>query len=426
MLQWPGSVIAIDIKKEVFDITSGYRAKVGDVFVFDPGNEHGQTHRFNPLEGIALATDEAGRYDEIDRMAHVLLQNPKSGETHWVESARDLFKGVALHLGHGRASVCPSDVLHFLRSGEKPSAKIQRLREEGAIRSEKALGLLVSFATLADKEASSVLSTLLTGLNVYENPRVAAATAVSDFSFNDLRRKRSSIYLVSKYSDISRFGTLFASVFLRALSVLSREKPTPDEPLDVLLLMDEFANFGRMDYLLSAMAALAGYHIRIFIIVQSSHQVEERYSLAERRSIYEMCRYRAVYQPNALESSEEISKLLGTKTVTVRNRSMSMKGGSSTSIIEQARPLMLPQEVRRLGDDTVLIFAEGARPVKGRKSPFFADRLMKKRLYAAAPLPRSLSAPIETEIFVADFVAASTFIAQVEASANTSTELANF
>lgn len=79
----------------------------------------------------------------------------------------------------------------------------------------------------------------------------------------------------------------------------SRKMPTADEPLDVLLMLDEFANFGRMDYLFSAMAALAGYRIRVFVIVQSGHQVEMTYSPAERKSLYDLCKFRAVYQPNA-------------------------------------------------------------------------------------------------------------------------------
>jgi type IV secretion system protein VirD4 len=424
LLQFPGSCIVIDLKGELYETTSGYRASIGDVFVFDPSNEDWRTHRVNPLDGVGTARDEAQRYDEVERMAHVLVQTPKGADPHWSTNARQLFKGIVLHLAHDGSPVCCSEVLDFARSGVEPlQAKILRMAKAGDLRNVKAAALLTEFAVKPEKEAGSIASTLSTSLAIFDNPRVAAATATSDFGFEDLRRRRSTIYLICQYADMARFGSLFFAIYVRVMAVLSRRMPGADETLDVLLMLDEFANFGRMDYLFSAAAALAGYRIRVFVIVQSGHQVEMVYSPAERKALYDLCKFRAVYQPNSLESSEEISKLLGTKTVVVRNRSYS-RGASNVSVVEQSRALMLPQEVRRLGDDAVLVFPEGARPVKGRKSRYFEDKKMKARIKPPAPLPAPISAAvIAVQSFVDEFVAKSTFIERLGASSRDDAEL---
>src|SRR5882672_3011946 len=50
LLNWPGSVVCVDIKRENWTVTAGFRATHGqDVFLFDPFNEEGRTARWNPF-----------------------------------------------------------------------------------------------------------------------------------------------------------------------------------------------------------------------------------------------------------------------------------------------------------------------------------------------------------------------------------------
>ena len=57
---WPGSLVALDIKRELFAHTAGFRASLGhDVFLFDPSAEDGRSHRWNPFWQVHRAIPSA-------------------------------------------------------------------------------------------------------------------------------------------------------------------------------------------------------------------------------------------------------------------------------------------------------------------------------------------------------------------------------
>jgi type IV secretion system protein VirD4 len=55
------------------------------------------------------------------------------------------------------------------------------------------------------------------------------------------------------------------------------------------------------------------------------------------------------------------------------------RGGSITTS-DQRRALLLPQEVKELGNDAALIFCEGLRPIRAKKIRYFRDRRFRARL----------------------------------------------
>src|SRR3546814_19129426 len=56
LLQWPDSVVVLDIKRENYEITAGFRRKGGQkVVLFNPTDREGRTARYNPLSYINRA-----------------------------------------------------------------------------------------------------------------------------------------------------------------------------------------------------------------------------------------------------------------------------------------------------------------------------------------------------------------------------------
>ena len=50
LLNWPDLVVVLDVKKENWDRSAGFRAAHGqEVHLFDPLEENGRTARYNPL-----------------------------------------------------------------------------------------------------------------------------------------------------------------------------------------------------------------------------------------------------------------------------------------------------------------------------------------------------------------------------------------
>src|SRR5437764_5820184 len=77
ILTWPGSLIIVDMKGELYASTAGYRATLGPVYVIDP---RGFGNQYDPVGAL---TEEGELYDA----AKALLYDPREGEgrsfTEW-------------------------------------------------------------------------------------------------------------------------------------------------------------------------------------------------------------------------------------------------------------------------------------------------------------------------------------------------------
>ncbi|MHC2754483.1 hypothetical protein ACVIWV_009997 [Bradyrhizobium diazoefficiens] len=93
LLNWPDSVVALDVKKENWDRSAGFRAAHGqEIHLFDPLDENGRTARYNPLGYIR--TDPADLYDDLQRIAVMLFPAESRGDPFWFEAARSAFVAI--------------------------------------------------------------------------------------------------------------------------------------------------------------------------------------------------------------------------------------------------------------------------------------------------------------------------------------------
>ena len=100
LLNWPDSVVVLDIKGENYDITAGYRAAHGQaVYAFSPFDEDARSHRWNPL--TAVRSSPLHRVGDLLTIGQVFFPNDGSGtssEAFFNDQARNLFLGLGLVL----------------------------------------------------------------------------------------------------------------------------------------------------------------------------------------------------------------------------------------------------------------------------------------------------------------------------------------
>jgi type IV secretory pathway TraG/TraD family ATPase VirD4 len=85
-----------------------------------------------------------------------------------------------------------------------------------------------------------------------------------------------------------------------------------------------------------------------------------------------------------MQTAQELSKLAGETSVRHSHRTVS-SAGASTSEPEVARPLMTPDEVRRMRADEVLIFARGQPAIRAQQLQYHAQRFFKDRAAIEPP-----------------------------------------
>jgi type IV secretion system protein VirD4 len=203
----------------------------------------------------------------------------------------------------------------------------------------------------SENERSGVLSTAMNFLGLYRDPVIAKVTAQCDWRIADLISVDlpATLYLAVPPSDISRTKPLVRLILnqigRRLTEVLDIQMQRPR----VLLMLDEFLASGRPDFFESALAFMAGYGLKAFLIAQSLNQIEKAYG--PNNAILDNCHVRVSSATNDERTAKRVSDALGTATEIramknyAGNRLSPWLGHLMVSRQETARPLLTPGEI---------------------------------------------------------------------------------
>lgn len=417
LLTYPDSVVVEDIKEENFLFTSGYRRSCGhEVYLWAPFAEDGQTHAYNPLEFIRQRAPYARVGDVMTIGEHLYPSSVDARLKYWNDNARNLFIGIVLYLLETPSLPCTFGEVLRQASGKGRAirehiASIVSTRADAAHAAHttgseppltfECLDALNRFLSQSKEAFANIVSTMTAPLNVFTNPIVDAATSRSDFDLGDVRKKRMSIYVGIKPSDLKAGALLVNLFFSQLIDLNTRELPAenPELKYQCALMLDEFAAPGKIDIIDTANAFIAGYNLRLMLIFQGMSQLEDPklYGKHGAETLAINCKMRSLYAPRTVKESEEYSKMLGTFTHLSRSRSRSRGKGTSTSTSESehGRPLMLPQELRALKAGKQIITVEGCNPILCDKAYFYEDEELVDRLVRQSPYLQGVMAGLE-------------------------------
>jgi type IV secretion system protein VirD4 len=451
LLRWADSVLVYDIKGENYALTSGWREKeLGSVVIrLDPTDpdafEHGTSGTFNPLEEIPLDYDfpkdengkpikrKVGEYPPLVRVGSgetAAIQNlvsmivdpeGKGLEDHWAKTSHSLLVGCVTHLLYvglwkGQAP-CLADVAaelskpgepwketiagwqkyYHLGKNDDPDPEHQALVHPVVNASAQEM------INREDKEASSVLSTAISFLTLYRDSVIAKNTSQSSFKISDLMRhdRPVSLYFVVKPVDKDRirpFVRLFITQVIRRLADSMEFKDgeqVKNYKHRLLLMLDEFPSLGRLQIFEEALAFIAGYGIKAYLIIQDIAQLHKIYTKDE--AITGNCHVKIAYATSNPDTAKYLSETSGVTTIIKESESISgerlslFKKSSSVSVQEISRPLLTVDECMRLRgpekDSTgkilvpgdMLIFVAGYAGIYGKQMLFFKDEELSRR-----------------------------------------------
>lgn len=370
-LNYSDSLVVLDIKGENFDITSGFRAKHGQkVYLFAPFDEAGVTHRYNPLEYIS--DDPAQRLGDIDAIGTALYSGGNQNDKFWSENAKDLFRGLCLFVLERKD--LPKTFGEILRqaSGKGKPLKeyifeeLKKAQDTGHPFSNACIDCLNRMLSNSENTLAGIVATFGTPLLIFQNPRVDLATSANDFDLREVRRELMSIYFKMPPNKLKEGSVLVNLFFDQLLNLNTRVLPSQDKTLkhQCLVLLDEMTSIGKVAMIAQAVSYMAGYNMRLLTIIQNKSQLEDVYGKAGALTLLSNHALMVMYAPSPTVQSDaqEYSEMLGYETVKSRSRTSSMQS-SSTSTSDQRRALMLPQEIRELGQTREIVSLENCKPI---------------------------------------------------------------
>lgn len=392
LLAWSHSAVVLDIKRENFAATAGYRADHGQtILLFDPLAPDGRTARFNPLGHVSRDV-AAEVLDELQRMAVMLFPAPEHADPFWSEAARTGFIGVGAYV----AATPPlpfslGEIFRQLTNGD-PRQRFPRIiaarRRDGDPLPSACVSALNDFCSASENTFASIRQSITSRMGLWLNPAVDAATDQSDFDLRDLREGQMTLYLGATPDNLLRVAPLYSLVFQQLVDLNSRRLPEPQER-PVLVILDEFARLGPAPVLAHAFSWVAGYGLRLLPVIQSPSQLRALYGPDLAESIMTNCGVEVVFAPKELKVAQELSERLGTYTYKALSRSRPMGLGAGRRTLtasDQRRALRLPQELSQMSSRTLLVFRAGLPPVRGRKIVYYRERVFRDRLRPPPPV----------------------------------------
>jgi type IV secretion system protein VirD4 len=396
LLTWPGSAIVHDIKGENWTLTAGFRAQYGRVLLFDPTN--GASTAYNPLLEVRRGEWEVR---DVQNIADILVDPEGSLErrNHWEKTSHSLLVGAILHVLYAEPDKTLAGVAAFLSDPRRPiEASLKAMMTTPHLGEAGPHPAVASAArellNKSENERSGVLSTAMSFLGLYRDPVVARVTRRCDWRIVDLVAgdRPATLYLVVPPSDISRTKPLIRLVLNQIGRRLTEELHPKNRRHRLLLMLDEFPALGRLDFFESALAFMAGYGLKSFLIAQSLNQIEKAYG--PNNSILDNCHVRVCFATNDERTAKRVSDALGiaTELRAMKNyaghRLSPWLGHLMVSRQETARPLLTAGEVMQLPPNDELVLMSGCPPIRAKKARYFEDRRFAERVLPPPKLGR--------------------------------------
>jgi type IV secretion system protein VirD4 len=396
LLTWPGSAIVHDIKGENWQLTAGFRARHGQVLLFDPTNP--DSAAYNPLLEVRRGEWEVR---DVQNIADILVDPEGSLEkrNHWEKTSHALLVGAILHVLYAETDKTLAGVASFLSDPKRPIESTLAAMMKTAHLGDAGPHPVVASAARellnkSDNERSGVLSTAMSFLGLYRDPVVAKVTRRCDWRIVDLveGQQPATLYLVVPPSDISRTKPLIRLVLNQIGRRLTEDLTAKDRRHCMLMMLDEFPALGRLDFFESALAFMAGYGIKSFLIAQSLNQIEKAYG--PNNSILDNCHVRVSFATNDERTAKRVSDALGTATEmrAMKNyaghRLSPWLGHLMVSRQETARPLLTPGEMMQLPPADEIVMVSGQPPIRAKKARYFEDKRFTERVLPP-PAPTS-------------------------------------
>ncbi len=379
LLNHAGSLVVTDPKGENYYVTEGYRRKTlgQEVVALDPFSiTPAAPCGFNPMDLLNLESDDFA--ESAMSMADMIIPRSRSsGESHWTLEGKALLYTFILHAASSedpqRRNLIEVRRLLTLRP-EKLNKVLEEMLKSSVEQVAEGAGRILQ---KSDRERSGVFSTAQSHTHFLANPRMRRVLTQTGFELDKLTQDRLSLYLILPRQHLTAFAPwlrlmVSCCYYVCTHNVLNRGRSRER----ILFMLDEFANLGYMSNIKEAVSLGGGYGVTMWLILQDMAQLKREYreeweSFVANSDVIQLF---AIQDPF---TAGKVAQMLGQTTVWQRRtRKASRREGGHLlrDFDEGSRPLLRPEELRRLHPDRQLLLVRPYQPVVADKIRYYRDR----------------------------------------------------
>ena len=371
-----GSYVFTDPKGELYDKTAGYLKengyKIKVLNLVRPQKSDG----YNPLYHIKNEID-------VDVIANTIVkgqgESVKSSDPYWDDMAEMLLKALIYYLKAAR----PPEEQNLASCAELVRAAnsnggdnlLTNLMNQLPFDHPARMNYK-SIEIAPEKTYGSILSSLQSKLGKFDSREIAELTSTNTIDFEAIGREKTAVYVISSdtHAAYDFLLTIFFSQMIQHLYDYADECGG-ELPIQTFFILDEFANIGKIPDFDKKISTSRSRKISFSVILQNLDQLEAVYK-EQHETILGNCDTHVFLGSNSQKTAEYFSKALGEKTIYRESTSVNKdkddwKQGKSISDQNLARPLLTPDEIKRMDVDQCIIYEKGLKPIKAQKYYYF-------------------------------------------------------
>lgn len=363
---WRGAICATDIKGELSDWYRKLyqRGLVSRGFiVFDPTQVDGPS--YDPFWWL-LKDDQSNLFNNVMELAIAIAPvSPEDKQPFWSETEQGVLAAALLY--YFKLGLSFSETMCVILSSST-SDLCKTLTQSGDVCVKMLIGETASMKpeTLAnfDRGLRNKIMVFATDpyiSHAFRGQREGATV----FTWDDLDDY--NIFLRIPADRIEQWSGAVNLMYTQLIRHLERrpEKFTNEGNRipQTLLLMDEFARFGKLEMITAAMATLRSKKVNICLMVQSIAQLDKIYGEYDRRIIFDNCQYQVILRANDADTQKYLCELIGTRmsiqrSVSEHEDEFGDTTGYSKQLGETRELVVQPHELATL-DDVLLLTPYG-------------------------------------------------------------------
>ena len=277
-----------DVKGELYLYTAEKLKELGyDVIAIDYINFL-KSNKYNYLDIIINAVEDDNiplAESLVSDMVNILVEKNDKTEPIWKNGEMSVIKtaimAVVLENKGKREYQTLANAYYFVAEMFKPD-KFGKMPIDEYMDSKEANDPIKKFFAVAgtapSKTRGSFVAAALSTLQMFINEYVASNTEKSDFNLRNFAEKKTAIFILlpDDRDTYHKLGSLLVQQLYTSLVEASR-KDGGELKIRMNFILDEFANFTKIDTFQSMLTVSRGRNIRFVICLQSFAQVEERY-----------------------------------------------------------------------------------------------------------------------------------------------------
>ncbi len=373
-LDGSSSAVITDPSGEVYNKTAGYLKSIGYKVKVLNLSDISQTLQYNPLY-----SNRCNSFNDVMKIAEILVDtsyknDSGSGDPFWRDSAKNIINLCLRCLIQREDEVRNlKELYNMLNMFGTEQNQINQLMvdylDDDNFREYK------TFVAQDSKLTSNILSTAKTALSKLSDPNIAYTTQTETLHLESIRYEPTAIFIIVNEWEVNFYSFILCIFYQQLFSYCMSFSSDDDSYLPVFFFLDEFGNSGRIPNFSTTISTIRKYRCSISILIQDFFQLVNLYGQAEASVILNgSCGIRILFSGLGLQTTEEVSRILGKKTVVYRDKGYSKQQGFfQNRESTMGRLLMTPDEIRTMPKNEILILYSNERPFKLKTLPWYEN-----------------------------------------------------